>query len=302
VPEHVEIRVFRRRVWQDGDVARVRRPSDIWVNELVQLDRNHPGFRDLEYRQRRNTIARIALEYVDGPIPQVHYSEAEQQVWRLVSAEIAPLHETFAFRDYLALRKAVDLSTSEVPQLESARQILARESSFSLAPVAGLVSPRAFLGALGQGLFLSTQYIRHASAPFYTPEPDIVHELLGHVVPLASPRIAALNRRFGAAAARSDQAQLERLNNLYWYGVEFSVVEEDGELRAFGAGLLSSRGEIARFREHADLRPWDLRRMSSTSYEPTEFQSCYYVAPSYEALFETLEQTLDGWPACIDTL
>ena len=106
--------------------------------------------------------------------------------------------------------------------------------------------------------FLSTQYVRHPSVPFYTPEPDIVHEIIGHANMLASPVLADLYERAGRASRRALRADsLEFFSRVFWFSLEFGVLREGGELRAYGAGLLSSYGEIQAFR-HAEIRRLDL--------------------------------------------
>ena len=109
--------------------------------------------------------------------------------------------------------------------------------------------------------FLSTQYIRHHSVPFYTPEPDIVHEIIGHANMLAQPgvRRPVRGRRGGRRCAPTTDAALEFFSRVFWFTIEFGVVWEDGELRAYGAGLLSSYGEIEAFRS-AEIAPVRHRR------------------------------------------
>jgi phenylalanine-4-hydroxylase len=154
--------------------------------------------------------------------------------------------------------------------------------------VPGLVSPTDFYGALGEGWFMSTQYIRHHSVPYYTPEPDVVHEVVGHANQLACPRFAAIYRGVGEAArrVRSDEA-MEFLSRVFWFTIEFGVVREDGELRAYGAGLLSSYGELDVFRR-AEVHAWDVRAMGTTEYDITKYQPLIYAAASEADLVRDL--------------
>ena len=134
----------------------------------------------------------------------------------------------------------------------------------------GLVPTRTFYGALAERRFLSTQYIRHHSVPFYTPEPDIVHELVGHANMLASPMFAALYQAAGCASRRATtDAALEFFSRVFWFTLEFGVVWEDGELRTYGAGLLSSFGELEAFRD-AETRPLDIVAMGTLDYDITQ--------------------------------
>jgi phenylalanine-4-hydroxylase len=254
--------------------------------ELVQLSPDHPGFRDEIYRRRRNEIAALALAYRPGdPVPDVRYSEVEQEVWRGIREKLDPLHEACACRAYREAARRVCLDRQKIPQLAEVNARIRPILGFSMLPVAGLVSARTFLEYLGRDVFLSTQYMRHHSRPLYTPEPDVVHELVGHAATFASPEFVALNRAFGRAEvhAREEEAR-RRIDRLYWFTMEFGVVEEDGAPKAVGAGLLSSFGELERFREGAALVPFDVDEIVETPYDPTGYQSRLFVAPSFESL------------------
>ncbi len=253
---------------------------------LVQLDPDHPGFNDAAYRARRDTIARLALEYCDGdPAPTVPYTEEEHGVWSRVWNELGPLHERWACRAYLEALELVELDRSRIPQLAEVNAVIESRQGFQMLPVAGLIKAKNFLRYLGRGRFLSTQYIRHHSCPLYTPEPDIVHELVGHASSLAHPVFARLTRDFGRAANRTEDPQeLLSFERLYWFTLEFGAVEEDGGVKAYGAGLLSSYGELGRFAKEADLAPLDIERIIATDYDPTGYQETIFVARGFERM------------------
>jgi phenylalanine-4-hydroxylase len=265
--------------------------------DLVRLDPDHPGFRDPGYRARRNQIARIALEYRDGPVPCVRYTPEEQETWRTVWAHLEPLHQRYASAGYLEAAALVRLDRDEVPQLEDVNAVLRRATGFAMKPVAGLVGDRTFLGYLSRSTFLATQYMRHPSRPLYTPEPDVVHELIGHAASFCDQRFARLNRSFGEAALRVDAATLSRVARLYWYTLEFGVCREEGALKAYGAGLLSSFGELGGFEQRADLRAFDPEIIAQTPYDPTGYQPALFVAPSFAAMAERVCAWLDALPA-----
>jgi phenylalanine-4-hydroxylase len=164
-------------------------------NAIVQLDPDHPGFRDPEYRRRRNQIAQIAMNYHPGdPIPDAPYTNEEHQVWSVIWRALRPAHQKHACAEYLQAIQRLDFSDDRIPQLREVNERVRAISGFRLEPVAGLVQPRVFLENLADGVFLCTQYIRHHSTPLYTPEPDVVHEIVGHGVTLACPLLAELNR------------------------------------------------------------------------------------------------------------
>jgi phenylalanine-4-hydroxylase len=262
--------------------------------DLVKLDPDHPGFRDPVYRARRNQIARIALEYKAGdPVPRIDYAEAEHAVWRAVWEKLEPVHARHACSAYRESNQLLALDHTHIPQLADVNPALFGRTGFRMVPVAGLVASRAFLGQLGRSTFLATQYIRHQSRPLYTPEPDVVHELIGHAASLCNPTLARLNRVFGQAAVRASDADITVLERLYWYTLEFGLVEEDGAPRAYGSGLLSSFGELGRFQSAALLKPFDPDEAAARPYDPTDYQAVLYVVPSLEAVTTTLERWLE---------
>lgn len=262
-------------------------------NTIVQLDPDHPGFRDEEYRARRNRIAQIALEYEPGtPIPDAAYTTEEHEVWRVIREALEPAHQKHACAEYLACFNTLEISRERIPQLGEISAKVQTLSGFRLEPVAGLVKPRVFLESLANGVFLCTQYIRHHSTPFYTPEPDVVHELLGHAVTLASPLLAELNCLFGEAVKRTQSDHdFERLARIYWFTIEFGVMREAGEVKAYGTGLLSSAGELEAM-HGAELRPLDLDEASRLEYDPTRYQPILFCADSFEAMYQTLRSYL----------
>ncbi|MDX2091398.1 MAG: hypothetical protein SFX73_26295 [Kofleriaceae bacterium] len=257
--------------------------------EVVALDRDHPGFRDPLYRARRNEIARAALAYREGdPVPVIEYTDDEHEVWRTVWAHIDGLHARYACRAYREASQVLALDRTRIPQLRDLNVTIAAATGFSMLPAAGLMTPRSFLTYLAHNAFLSTQYVRHHTRPLYTPEPDVIHELVGHAVTLAHRPFAVLNRAFGDAAVQADEETLLGLIRVYWYTLEFGAVREDGALRVYGAGLLSSYGELGRFEEASTLRPFVLDEIAATPFDPTDYQTTIFVADSWDAMSSSL--------------
>jgi phenylalanine-4-hydroxylase len=271
------------------------RIDDSSPTELMQLDADHPGFHDAVYRRRRNEIARAALDYREGPVPEIAYTEQEHDVWAEVWRHLDPLHDRYACRAYRNAGDRIALSRERIPQLTEVNATIHPLLGFSMVPVAGLVAAKAFLSQLGRDVFLSTQYMRHHSVPLYTPEPDVVHELIGHAATFADPTFVALNRAFGEAALRAqdDPEAIERIGRLYWYTLEFGVVREAGALRVYGAGLLSSFGELGRFEREEELNEWSVEEIASTPYDPTKYQEKLFVAPGFDAMANDVLQWLE---------
>jgi phenylalanine-4-hydroxylase len=284
--DHVDMRL----VTADDDIPGSDRRA------LVKLDPDHPGFKDPDYRKRRNKIAEIALSYVPGePIPSAPYTEQEHIVWQKIWQALGPAHQRYACSEYLECVQTLSFDTDRIPQLAEVSRKIESISGFRLEPVAGLVEPRVFLESLASGVFLCTQYIRHHSTPLYTPEPDVAHEIIGHAITLASPRFAEINRLFGEAVKRTNDAnELDRLARVYWFTIEFGVLRESGEIKAYGTGLLSSAGELEQMHK-AELRPLDIEATSRHRYDPTHYQSVLFCAASFDELHHGLREFLIKW-------
>jgi len=262
----------------------------------VHLGDDHPGVNDPDYRERRNAIAAAALEWEPGgPIPQIDYTEAEHEVWRTVCRELAPKHERYACRAFREAVAALGLPRDHIPQLNEVTDGLKPLTGFEYAPAAGIVPLDAFYGSLADRVFHSTQYVRHHDAPLYTPEPDLIHEVIGHGNLLANRQVAEVNRLAGEAARRCEtDAGLQFVADVFWFTIEFGVLHEDGELRAYGAGILSSYGEIEEFRG-MQIRPLDFHEMGTIDYDITKYQPILFGAESFDHMVDALGSFFSGF-------
>lgn len=266
------------------------RTSDVGEVEVL-LGPDHPGVNDDEYRARRNAIAGLSVDWKPGDqIPSVDYRDVEHEVWRICSAELEPLHRRFACRGFVEAKDALGLPADHVPQLTEVSERLEPLTGFRYAPVAGLAPLREFYASFADATFQSTQYLRHHSMPLYTPEPDVVHEVVGHANQLAVPELAAVYQLVGDAVHRTEgEEALRFLSRVFWFTMEFGVVREGGEVRAYGAGILSSIGETAEFRR-ADIRPLDFGEMGAVTYDITRYQPVLYAAESMDHLVDELSR------------
>ena len=161
-----------------------------------------------------------------------------------------------------------------------------------LVPAEGPIPYRTFYGYIADRGFPVTQFIRHGSHPEFTPEPDMIHDCLGHVPPLVNDDYAALLTMIGQAVmATSDGEQVLALKRMSWFSIEFGLIEEHGETRVFGAGILSSTGEIP-FSLSGDVerRPWSTDEVIATDYDPSKMQARLFVIPSFAFLRSEVER------------
>ena len=264
-------------------------------SSVLELPTNHPGVSDPEYVERRNHIAQLTTGAVLGARPPlVDYTPVEHQVWSTVHAALELTARRIrggrisprcgcarsAHRQGSPAGRCVRSSDrphrlavvrSAGPRVN--RRVL-RRSRRSLLPLIAVRPP--FVGA-----------VLHS-------RPDIIHELIGHANSLASPRIAGLYERAGQVASRlTDPKLADLLGRVFWFTLEFGVATEDGALRTYGAGLLSSFGEITNFR-NAEVRPFDTAAMGEfDDYEISTFQDVLFAAASFDEAEARLFRFLD---------
>lgn len=254
----------------------------------LDLQSDHPGFNDPVYRARRAELASIADNYKHGErIPRIKYTQDEINTWGAIWDQLMPLLDKHACDEHRRMLPLLiencGYRRDNIPQLEEISEFLKECTGFTLRPVTGLLSARNFLYGLAFRVFFSTQYLRHHAKPLYTPEPDLVHELLGHVPLFADQAFADFSQEVGLAAIGATDEQIEQLSRCYWFSAEFGLCMQNGERRAYGAGLLSSFGELQyAMTDKPEVREWDPFKASQQSYPITEYQPVYYQATSFE--------------------
>ncbi len=271
--------------------------TDMPFEDIEELDLDHPGASDPEYRKRRDYIAGLSKCFREtGEITDVDYNDEEQAIWKHVATRLEELHQKHASPFYLRAKRDLGISNERIPQLTEMNRRLKELTNFRLAPIEGLVDTRAFLSWLSWRTMLSTQYIRHHSKPEYTPEPDIVHEAIGHIPMFTNPAFADYSQFIGHGARVATDQQIDELGRLYWYTVEFGLVEHEGDIKAYGAGLLSSYGELEHaFSAHVERRPFNLEQVINHKFTYSDMQPVLYVIPSYAELKDVTRKYIESF-------
>jgi phenylalanine-4-hydroxylase len=307
----VEAREPKLVPWFPRKIADLDQFSNQTLDAGVDLEADHPGFTDEAYRRRRKEIVESTQDFsfaVGGRIPDVAYNEQETETWGVVYERLGRLLPHYACKQYNyilpLMEKNCGYARDNIPQVQDISDFLKECTGFQLRPVGGLLSARDFLNGLAFRVFFSTQYIRHHSTPLYTPEPDICHELMGHAPMFADPDFADFSHEIGLASLGASDADIKRLATCYWFSVEFGLCRQDGGMKAYGAGLLSSFGELEyacsaqRPAGGVDMfptyLPWEPDVAASQEYPITTYQPTYFVADSLSDAKERMRQFADS--------
>lgn len=273
--------------------------NDVYANppdpEVLELEPGHPGLGDEAYIARRNALFDLcrAHRLSNQPPPLIDYTEEERRIWREVTPKLDELHVKHASAIYLQAKRELKINETDIPQLRHLSTYLQQASGMHLVPAEGPIPYRTFYRYIADRGFPCTQFIRHGSKPEFTPEPDMIHDCLGHVPPLLNPDYAALLTMIGRAVVQvATGDQVLALKRLSWFSVEFGLIEEGGDTKVFGAGILSSIGEIPNslFSKDVQRRPFVTDEVIETDYDWTRMQDLLFVLPSLPFLRHEVER------------
>jgi phenylalanine-4-hydroxylase len=282
----------------DQQAAAIASPNDVYANppdvDVLELEPGHPGLGDEGYIARRRALftltrtSRLAGE----PPPLIAYTPEEQRIWREVSPKLDELHLRHASQIYLQAKRELGIRKDEIPQLFHLGRHLEGVTGMHLVPAEGPIPYRTFYTYVAQRGFPCTQFIRHGSKPEFTPEPDMIHDCLGHVPPLLNRDYAAVLTLIGKAVVSvSTGDQVLALKRLSWFSIEFGLIEEAGETKIFGAGILSSIGEIPNsLSADVERRPFITDEVIATDYDSSRMQDLLFVIPSLPFLRQEVER------------
>lgn len=232
----------------------------------------------------------------DFTIPQnwAHYTAAEHAVWDTLFARQAAMLPGRASDAFMRGLDVLRLSKPGIPDFGELSERLMAATGWRVVAVPGLVPDAVFFDHLANRTFVAGNFIRRADQLDYLEEPDVFHDVFGHVPMLADPVFADFMVAYGRGGQRAGSlGALKRLARLYWYTVEFGLVEEAGALRIYGSGIVSSRGEsIFALDDPSPNRiGFDLKRVMRTEYRIDDYQQSYFVIPSFDELLRLTIET-----------
>jgi len=229
------------------------------------------------------------------------YSDAEHSTWARLYQRMTPVWERYANRHFLDGIRSLYLDPNHIPRLTDVNRFLRPLTGFQAKPVAGYLPAFQFFASLRNREFPTTVTIRDAAQLDYLPEPDIFHDIAGHVPMHTDPAFAEALVRFGdcahTAATRGPSASLIRaMARFFWFTVEFGLMKSPTGLKACGSGLLSSHAEMEYALESPDVKrhPVELNWVVNQSFEIGHFQPLLFYVDSFDHLFRLVDE-LERW-------
>lgn len=221
------------------------------------------------------------------------YTPEQHAVWAELVRHRMPQLREHAAQEYLDGFEQIGLREDTIPNLSEVNRRLEPRTKWNATPVSGFLPPDAFFEMLAARKFPTTTYIRGREAMEYTPEPDIFHDVFGHVPMHAHPVFADFLQHYGRVCARliGDKERLEKMGRLFWFTVEFGVIRQRGRVKLYGSGLISSHGEGTHVIEgRPEIRDFNLEQVLEQKFLVSEEQKVLYAVESFEEIYEAAKQ------------
>lgn len=223
------------------------------------------------------------------------YTAEQHDVWGLLYQRRMKQLATDGSRVFLDGAKVIGLRQDRVPDLKDVNARLSRMTGWNAVPVSGFLPAREFFQCLSVRRFPTTIIVRTREQMDYLPEPDIFHDVFGHVPLHADPAFADFLQRYGKiASAARDDADVVRMTRLFWFTVEFGLVREDGRTKVYGSGLISSHGDAANaLGPKCERRPFSLDAVFNQHFEIDHLQDVLFEVESFDQLFAAVQEAED---------
>jgi phenylalanine-4-hydroxylase len=223
------------------------------------------------------------------------YSEEQHSVWQDLVLRRWPQIEAHGCREYLEGYQIIGLQKERLPNLDAISEKLRPRTGWSTTPVSGFLPASAFFEMLAARMFPTTTWLRSRDSLEYTPEPDIFHDVFGHVPMHAHRVFADFLQHYGSVCARiEDQELLERLGRLFWYTVEFGLIRQDGAVKVYGSGVISSHRECSNVIEGGcEVRDFQLEEVLRTPVRVDRIHKVLFAIASFDQLYEAMHAAED---------
>jgi len=224
----------------------------------------------------------------------IHYTDEENQIWsELINGQL-PMLGGHVCEEYIEALNVMDFPRDRIPQLDEISRVLMDHTGWSVVAVPALIDFISFFKLLANRQFPAATFIRSKEELGYLQEPDIFHEIFGHTPLLTDYRFAAFSEAYGKAGLAADKKDHAMLARLFWFTVEFGLINTTDGLRSYGAGIVSSPGELkfALESELPERRAFDVLDALRTPYRIDIFQMVYFVLDSFDTLFELAQMDL----------
>jgi len=220
------------------------------------------------------------------------YTDEQHAVWAELVGRVLPNVERHAAREYLEGFQVIGLQPDKLPNLNEVTRRLGPRTGWSSTPVSGFLPAPAFFEMLANRLFPTTTWLRSRESLEYTPEPDIFHDVFGHVPMHAHKVFGDFLQHYGRVCAGiSDQTILEKLGRLFWYTVEFGLIRQGGEIKAYGSGVISSSGECKNvINGGCAVHDFRLDEVLETPVKVDELQKVLFAVDSFDQIYEAMHE------------
>ncbi|MBW7911762.1 MAG: phenylalanine 4-monooxygenase [Alphaproteobacteria bacterium] len=221
-------------------------------------------------------------------VPQHIYTEEENDVWRILFKRQQEILKGRAIDLFMDSMSTLGIDAERVPSFDEVNAILMKRTGWQVVPVEGLIPDEPFFELLANRRFPAGNFIRTRDSLDYIQEPDVFHDVFGHVPLLADPTFAKYMEEYGKGGLKAaGMGMTHKIARLYWYTVEFGLIRQKDGLRIYGAGILSSPTESVFALESASPHRigFDVKRLLQTHYQIDDFQDNYFVIDSFEQLF-----------------
>jgi phenylalanine-4-hydroxylase len=221
------------------------------------------------------------------------YTPEQHAVWAELVRRRMPQLQEHACEEYLDGFHQIGLREDAIPNLAEVNKRLGPRTGWNATPVSGFLPPDAFFEMLAARQFPTTTWLRKRESLEYTPEPDIFHDVFGHVPMHAHPVFADFLQQYGrvCASLMHDKDKLERMGRLFWFTVEFGVIRQKGAIKLYGSGLISSHGESTHVIHNGpEIRDFNLDQVLNQQFLVSEMQKVLYAVESFDQIYEAAKE------------